>query len=74
MPYTIITTTNARLDIQDAVDWENKRNPGLGKRFFDELEQKLFAITNAPYIGSIRYENVRCIVTLVFSYLNSLHH
>ena len=69
MLYAIITTTNARLDIQDAIDWENKRNAGLGKRFLEELEQKLFIIAKTPYIGSIRYETVRCVVTTVFSYL-----
>ncbi len=69
MPYAIFTTTNARLDIQDAIDWENKRKPGLAKRFLEDLEQKLSAVVDAPYICSIRYENVRCAVTNVFQYL-----
>lgn len=69
MLYTIITTTNARLDIQNAIDWENERSSGLGKRFFEELEQKIFTISKSPYIGSVRYENIRCVVTTIFSYL-----
>jgi plasmid stabilization system protein ParE len=69
MLYTIITTTNARRDIQDAIDWENMRQPGLAKRFLNDLEQKLSAIAAAPHIGSVRYENVRCIATNIFPYL-----
>ncbi|MBC7398457.1 MAG: type II toxin-antitoxin system RelE/ParE family toxin [Mucilaginibacter sp.] len=69
MRYDIITTTNARLDIQDAIDWEDKRNAGLGKRLFTELDQKINKLATSPYIGSVRYDNVRCIVTEVFSYL-----
>jgi plasmid stabilization system protein ParE len=69
MLYTIITTTNARRDIQDAIDWENMRQPGLAKRFLIDLEQKLLAIAAVPHIGSIRYENVHCVVTNTFQYL-----
>lgn len=69
MLYTIITTTNARRDIQDAINWENRRHPGLAKRFLTDLEQRLLTIAGTPYIGAVRYENVRCVVTTVFQYL-----
>jgi len=69
MLYSIITTTNARRDIQNAIDWEEQRKLGLAKRFIAILEQKLFSICRSPYIGSVRYANVRCIVTDVFQYL-----
>jgi plasmid stabilization system protein ParE len=69
MPYTIVTTTSARRDIQDAMDWENMRKPGLAKRFLEDLEQKLYAIATTPYLGSVRYESVRCLPTKIFQYL-----
>jgi plasmid stabilization system protein ParE len=69
MLYTIITTTNARRDIQEAMDWENMRKQGLAKRFLSDLEQKLQAIALTPYLGSVRYENVRCVPTKIFQYL-----
>ena len=69
MPYKIVTTTNARRDIHDAIDWENMRKPGLAKRFLEDLEQKLNAIAATPYLGSVRYENVRCLPTRIFQYL-----
>lgn len=34
MPFTIITTANARRDIENAIEWENERKPGLAKHFF----------------------------------------
>jgi plasmid stabilization system protein ParE len=69
MLYTVITTTNARRDIQHAIDWEDKRKPGLAKRFLKDLDHKLLSVAITPYIGSVRYENVRCIVTDIFQYL-----
>jgi plasmid stabilization system protein ParE len=69
MPFAIITTTNARKDIQQAIDWENTRSLNLGERFLEYLNQKLLALSFTPLIGSIRYENVRCTTTDVFQYL-----
>lgn len=69
MPFTIITTTNARLDIMEAIEWEKKRSPDLAQRFLEDLDKKLMAISITPGAGSIRYDNVRCTATKVFSYL-----
>jgi hypothetical protein len=66
MAYTIITTTNARRDIQQAIDWENMRKPGLGEYFLSDFEAKLTDLTITPAIGSIRYENVRITFTKIF--------
>ena len=68
MPYTVVTSTNARRDIQQAIDWENMRKPGLANYFLDDLEKKLDAISVTPGIGSIRYENVHLVHTKIFSY------
>jgi plasmid stabilization system protein ParE len=69
VPYSIITTAYARRDIQDAIDWENMRNPGLGQYFIKDLDSKIAAIANMPLISPIRYEYVRCAPTNIFSYL-----
>jgi plasmid stabilization system protein ParE len=69
MLYTIITTANSRADVQDAIDWENSREAGLANQFLKDLEQKLSAISRTPHMGAIRYENVRCVTTKIFSYL-----
>lgn len=69
MTYRIVTTTHARKDIQQAIDWEEQRNKGLGKRFLADLEQRLSDIATIPAIGSVRYEGVRCTTTEIFQYL-----
>ena len=69
MLFTIITTTNARKDIQQAIDWENNRNSNLGEQFLECLHLKINALAATPFIGSIRYENVRCTAIDVFQYL-----
>ncbi|WP_408733661.1 type II toxin-antitoxin system RelE/ParE family toxin [Mucilaginibacter sp.] len=38
-------------------------------RFLNDLDQRLHAIAATPYLGSIRYENVRCLPTKIFQYL-----
>ncbi len=69
MPFEIITTLNARRDIQQAIDWENNRSANLGERFVEYLHLKLTSLSVTPFIGSVRYENVRCTTTDVFQYL-----
>ena len=68
MPFTIITTTNSRRDVQQAIDWENMRKPGLAAYFLDDLEKKLEDLSITPGTGSIRYENVHITHTKVFPY------
>lgn len=69
MAYSIATTASARKDIQDAIDWENTRSPDLGLRFFNQLQNKLNSIATTPFMGGVRYENVRCTNIDVFDYL-----
>lgn len=68
MPYKIITTSNARKDIQEAIDWENNRQVGLGERFFEVLDKKLNDLSITPAMGSVRYLNVRITFTPTFDY------
>ncbi len=69
MFYSIITTTNARRDIQQAIDWEEERSSGLGKLFFEDLNKRFNDIAAVPKLGSIRYQNIRCTQTDTFTYL-----
>jgi plasmid stabilization system protein ParE len=68
MPFTIFTTNNARRDIQQAIDWENMRKPGLASYFLDDLNKKLESLAVTPGTGSIRYDNVHISHTKIFSY------
>ena len=62
-------TSNARRDIQDAIEWENMRKLGLANRMLHNVDRKLLVVSKTPYIFSIRYANIRCVVTDVFQYL-----
>lgn len=68
MPYAVILTANAEVDIQQAINWEEERSAGLGKRFFDVLE-RLKDVAAIPSMGSFRYDNVRCAKVKTFQYL-----
>ena len=72
MAFTVFLTANARRDIQEAIDWENRRSPGLGRRLFEEIKDMMSRLATNPLSGTIRYEDVRCRKTEVFSYL--LHY
>ena len=69
MPFAVNITLNVRRDIQKAIDWENDRSPNLGGRFLDYLQLKFHSLSITPFIGSVRYDNVRCTTTDVFQYL-----
>ena len=51
MPFAIITTTNARRDIQQAIDWENIRSHNLGARFLADLNLKFTSLSITPLMG-----------------------
>ena len=69
MSFVLITSSNALIDIQEAIDWENKRQQGLGKRFLYYLEKRFESLIITPNSGSIRYDNVRCTTTKTFPYI-----
>jgi plasmid stabilization system protein ParE len=68
MPYSCVTTNNARTDILKAIEWENSRQQLLGDYFFDDLENRLNDLCVTPTAGSIRYDNVRVTYTRIFPY------
>lgn len=53
MPYSCVTTTNARTDILKAIEWENSRQQLLGDYFFDDLENRLNGLCVTPTAGSL---------------------
>jgi len=69
MAFLIQTTANARRDISTAIEWEESRSPGLGDKFWEDLSERISTISETPYMGTIRYQNVRCTITQVFPYL-----
>jgi len=46
--YRLVITAEARIDIAEAVRWYEERSPGLGRRFFHALAERLRAIRADP--------------------------
>jgi hypothetical protein len=69
MSFVIITSIDARNDIQQSIYWENSRSVNLGVRFKEYLDKRLMQLSVTPFVGTIRYDNVRCIRIDVFQYL-----
>jgi len=57
--YKLVVTPKAIIEIQDAIDYYNSKKESLGRRFFDEMERQLNAISKNPQYRSIRYDSIR---------------
>ncbi|MCF8427959.1 MAG: type II toxin-antitoxin system RelE/ParE family toxin [Bacteroidia bacterium] len=68
MAYKIILEPGAFSDIQESIDYYNKKQIGLGKRFHQIVKSSFDAIKISPYY-QIRYSNVRCFYTKPFPFL-----
>jgi toxin ParE1/3/4 len=60
MAFKIKIEPEARLDIQEAIDWYNKQEQGLGKKFHTQLLKHIESLSKAPYF-EIRFDAVRCL-------------
>ena len=58
----------ALLDIQEGIDWYNRQQSGLGRRFHTEIKASFKKLENYPFY-QIRYDDVRCYVLQEFPYM-----
>ena len=56
------------LDIEEAIEFYNKKQIGLGKRFHQTIKLAFESLALNPFY-QIRYDNVRCYFTKPFPYL-----
>jgi plasmid stabilization system protein ParE len=52
MSLQLLFSPEAQNDLQEIYDWYETKRPGLGDRFIDEAETRLFQLANTPGIGS----------------------
>ena len=69
MSYAVVFRTEALQDITGAMDWYDEQQAGLAERFYAQLESKLEQVAEHPFLYSIRYAEVRCVVVDDFPYL-----
>lgn len=67
--YKAIILPFAKEDIRDAAIWYNEKQNGLGKRFTNEVREKVHFIRQNPKSVNIRYKEVRTLVLDVFPFM-----
>ena len=67
--FTVTFFPLALEDIEQAFNYYEQRQNGLGERFTTQLQLTLNAIKRNPFFASVRYDNIRCARIKKFLYL-----
>lgn len=57
MPKTLILTPQAEKDFEDAHDWYESQDPGLGKEFARCVDVKITSVLRAPHQHQFVYKS-----------------
>lgn len=68
MIYKIVIDPRAILDIQDAVDYYEFKNQGLGVRFYETLEEHFAIISKTPFF-QLRYKDYHALPIKKFPFI-----
>ncbi len=68
MTFSIFIDPEAIKDIQQAIDYYEEQEIGLGKRFEESLNKHLLVLEKHPFFN-IRYDNVRCLPMKKFPFM-----
>ncbi|MGM0581167.1 MAG: type II toxin-antitoxin system RelE/ParE family toxin [Bacteroidota bacterium] len=68
MNYRLIVRPEAELDILESSQWYEDKQENLGIRFLDEIEEKMYLISQNPLHYQIRYKNTRLALIEHFPY------
>lgn len=60
MAFKIKIEPDARLDIQESIDWYDKQQKGLGKKFHAPILNSIERLVKSPHF-EMRYDNVHCL-------------
>jgi toxin ParE1/3/4 len=66
--YKIAIEPRAFGEIQQAIDYYNERQKGLGKRFLSSVKKTVEIIRESPFY-QIRYDDVRCLLVKRFPFM-----
>ncbi|OSZ82850.1 hypothetical protein CAP35_06185 [Chitinophagaceae bacterium IBVUCB1] len=67
--YKILFSPHALNDIEQATQYYNHQQDGLGKRFASEVLKAIESIKKNPALVSVRYDDIRCIVVKKFPFM-----
>src|ERR1035437_2592215 len=68
MNFKLMLENRALADIDEAVEYYNSRQKGLGTKFLNDLNNCFTAIKKTPFF-QIRYDDVRCVPLKKFPFL-----
>ena len=68
MPYSIVFSDEAIIDITEASEYYNEISENLENRFLSELVSTVDLISENPLHNQIRYKNIRIAFTETFPY------
>ena len=68
MAYSIVIDPRAIKDIQEAIDYYEEQQPGIGERFETVLNKHLLILKNTPYFR-VRYDKVHCLPIKKFPFM-----
>jgi plasmid stabilization system protein ParE len=68
MSFKIKIEPEARLDIQEAINWYNKQQKGLAKKFHEAIISHFDSLKKNPHF-EIRYDNIHCLPLKKFPYM-----
>lgn len=69
MGFKLIYAVEVFDDLQENIDWYNKKQSGLGARFFKSVKDQTIRIKKNPFSATLRYDDVRCAKVKGFPYL-----
>ena len=67
--FTVDIEPGAIDDIQNAIDYNNSRKSGLGKRFYETVDKHFKFLAKNYTLFAIRYDDIRCMPVENFPYL-----
>ena len=68
--FTVILEDRASQDIQNAIDYYDSKEIGLGLKFKNALDKEFIALELNPFY-QIKYNAIRCKLVKKFPYLNT---
>jgi toxin ParE1/3/4 len=68
MDYSILLDERASQDIQEAIDYYEDQQPGLGEKFENALNKQIQVLEKNPFF-QLRYDNVHCLPVKKYPYM-----
>jgi len=59
MKYRLKVDPLARIELEDHIEWYNRKQSGLGNRFFKDIKEALADIKQNPSGYALKYKNTR---------------